>query len=150
MGKEDSIRVHSYPKKYKILFIVLGNLFLVLLVLSVVNRSIIYSALNFGIYCFNAYLLANSFNKKIFVHPSGKFVYRNVLRRRMSFNIEDIESVEQTRIRRGLVLKLKNKGGFVYLTPYWRRWKALFRFVLTRVDPERIKNQERIMKSLNL
>lgn len=132
------------------MFIWLSNAFLVLLTLAIVYWKPWLILINFAAYCFNYYLLANSFNKKIFAHSEGKFVYRNVFRRRLSFNFEDIVQIDQTTIRKGIVLKLKDNKGFVYLTPYWKNWQYLFRFVLNGVNQDVIKNKEKIFKSLNL
>ncbi|MCB0737625.1 MAG: hypothetical protein KDC92_08940 [Bacteroidetes bacterium] len=150
MAKEHFVREYSYSRKYKFVFIWLSQIFLVLLTLSVVYWDFLWLvAVNFIAYAFNYYLLANSFNKKIFVHSEGKFVYRNVFRRRMSFNVDDIESIRRTKIRRGLVLKLKEGKGFVYLTPFWSNSLYLFRFILNRVAPERVEQREKIEELLS-
>ena len=121
-----------------------------LLTLSVVYFKPILILLNFALYSLNYYLLANSFNKKIFAHVDGKFVYRNVFRRRLSFNIDEIQSIKQTRIRRGMMIQLKDGKGFVYLTPYWKNWQQLFRFILNRVDPAVVQNKEKLMAAFDL
>lgn len=144
------VREYQYSRKYKFTFIWFSQVLLVFLTLSIVYWQPILIVLNFGAYCFNYFLLANSFNKKIFVHTEGKFVYRNVFRRRMSFNIEDIASIRRTKIRKGLMIELKEGKGYVYLTPFWKNWQILFRFVLNRTDPDKIVNREYIDQSLNL
>lgn len=150
ISREHYVREYAYSRKYKFAFIWLSQVFLVLLTLSVVYWNLWLIIFNFGAYCFNYYLLANSFNKKIFVHSEGKFVYRNVFRRRVSFNVEDIDSITRTKIRKGLVVKLKDGKGFVYLTPFWKNWHHLFRFFLNSVDPAKVKNRERIEALLDL
>lgn len=148
--REHLVREYGYSRRYKFVFIWLSNALLVLLTLTIVYWNPILILLNFFAWMFNYYLLANSFNKKIFVHHEGKFVYRNVIRRRLSFNIEDIEQVKATTVRKGLVLKLRDGKGFVFLSPYWRNWRHLYRFILNRVPPEVIVNKDKIFASVDL
>jgi len=148
--REQSVKEYAYSRRYKFVFIWLSNILLVLFTLTIVYWKPILAVFNFMVWSLNYYFLANSFNKKIFVHYEGKFVYRNVFRRRLSFNIEDIEEVKATKVRRGLMLKLSDGKGFVYLTPYWRNWKNLYRFILNRVNPDKVKGMEKIFSSLDL
>jgi len=148
--REQAVREFAYSRRYKFVFIWLSNILLVLLTLAIVYKEPILAILNFMIWSLNYYFLANSFNKKIFVHSEGKFVYRNVFRRRVSFNLEDIEMVKATKVRKGLMIKLKDGRGFVYVTPYWRNWKILYRFILNRVGPGKVVDMEKIFSSFDL
>lgn len=148
--REQAVREFAYSRRYKFVFIWLSNILLVFLTLSIVYKQPILVLLNFMLWSLNYYFLANSFNKKIFVHNEGKFVYRNVLRRRLSFNLDEIEMVKATKVRKGLMVKLKEGKGFVYLTPYWRNWKLLYRFILNRVEPGKIVESEKIFSSFDL
>ena len=148
--REQLVREFSYSRRYKFVFIWLSSVLLVLLTLTFVYWNTLLIVLNFSAWLLNYYFLANSFNKKIFVHHEGKFVYRNVFRRRLSFNIEEIDQISATSVRRGLILKLKDGKGFVYLTPYWKNWRFLFRFVVNSVDSEKIKNRAKIIRSFDL
>lgn len=148
--REQTVKEYAYSRRYKFVFIWLSNVLLVLLTLSIVYWSPWLIAINFLAWSFNYYFLGNSFNKKIFVSNEGKFVYRNVLRRRLSFNLDEIDNVTQTRVRKGIVIKLKDGKGFVYLTPYWRNWKQLYRFVINRVEPSVVKDRDKIIASFSL
>ncbi|MBI1182854.1 hypothetical protein GC194_01190 [bacterium] len=148
--REPSVKEYTYSRKYKFTFIWLSNILLVLLTLSVVYWKPLLALLNFIVWSINYYFLANSFNKKIFVHFEGKFVYRNVFRRRLSFNVDEIEEIKATTVRKGLMLKLKDGKGFVYLTPYWRNWKHLFRFVINRTDPAKIVDRDKVLAAFDL
>ena len=148
--REQTVREYAYSRRYKFVFIWLSNVLLVLLTLSIVYWTPLLVLFNFIAWSFNYYFLGNSFNKKLFVSNEGKFVYRNVFRRRLSFNIEEVEEVKLTSVRKGLVLKLKDGKGFVYLTPYWRNWKQLYRFVINRVDPQLIVDREKLIAAFGL
>lgn len=148
--REQAVREYAYSRRYKFVFIWLSNILLVLLTLAIVYNQPVLGVLNFFVWGLNYYFLANSFNKKIFVHSEGKFVYRNVLRRRVSFNLEEIEMVKATKVRKGLMVKLKDGKGFIYLTPYWRNWKLLYRFILNRVGPDKVVESEKIFASFDL
>ncbi len=148
--REQVVREFSYSRRYKFIFIWLSNILLVLVTLSIVYWEPILASLNFVVWLINYYFLGNSFNKKIFVSNDGKFVYRNVFRRRLSFNIDEIDNVKLTSVRRGLMLKLADNKGFVYLTPYWRNSRQLYRYIITRVDPSKISEYDRIVSSFNL
>ncbi|MGB0431273.1 MAG: hypothetical protein ACPGLV_12430 [Bacteroidia bacterium] len=148
--REQSVREYSYSRRYKFVFIWLSNILLVFVTLSLVYWKPVLAGVNFVVWSLNYYFLGNSFNKKLFVSFEGKFVYRNVFRRRLSFNIEEIEEVKLTSVRRGLMLKLADNKGFVYLTPYWRNSKQLFRFVVNRVDPEKVHDREKLISTFNL
>jgi len=148
--REQYVREYTYSRRYKFVFIWLSNILLVLLTLAIVYWKPYLAVVNFLAWTLNYYFLANSFNKKIFVHNEGKFVYRNVFRRRVSFNIEDILEVKATTVRKGLMIKLKDGKGFVYLTPYWRNWRQLFRFVVSRVEPEKIQDPKKVSSIIDL
>jgi hypothetical protein len=148
--REQTVREYSYSKRYKFTFIWLSNILLVLLTLSLVYWKPVLAGLNFFAWSLNYYFLGNSFNKKLFASNEGKFVYRNVFRRRLSFNVEDIEEVKSTSVRKGLMLKLADGKGFVYLTPYWRNSRALFRFIVNRVDPDKVVDRDKLISAFNL
>lgn len=148
--REQAVKEYTYSRRYKFVFIWLSNVLLVLLTLSIVYWKPLIILANGFAWVVNYYFLANSFNKKLFVHYEGKFVYRNVFRRRLSFNIEDIERVELTTVRKGLMIKLKEGRGYVFLTPYWRNYKLLYRFVINRVDPAAVSDRLKMERAFGL